>query len=147
MNMRDKVIELLQKADIRPTSNRILVLKAILLSESPMSLGQLEEQLQTLEKSSVLRVLSLLLERGVIHTLEDGRGITRYELCCGSHCHDGSSARHDSDDLHAHFYCQHCRRVFCFHSIEAPIPTLPPGYKTLSVNFMIKGICPDCTDK
>lgn len=134
---------ILEHAGIRPTSNRILVLRAILQSDRPLCLADLENQLQTLEKSSVSRVLNLLQTHGIIHTIEDGRGITRYETCRGDHCHDGDHTA-NGDDLHAHFYCERCHKVYCFHTIQTPQVTLPEGFTTLSINYMLKGICPDC---
>lgn len=139
----DKTIHILEEAGIKPTSNRILVLRAIQRSERPLCLADLENELQTLEKSSVSRVLTLLQAHGVIHAIEDGRGITRYETCCGDHAHDTGHNANDGD-LHAHFYCERCHRVFCFPAIHTPQVPLPEGFTTLSINYMLKGICPDC---
>lgn len=142
--MHDDTITLqLEKAGVKPTSNRILVFRAILNSDRPLCLAELEEELQTLDKSSVSRVLNLLQAHGLIHAIEDGRGLTRFETCCGDHCHDGDHSANDSD-LHAHFYCQRCHRVYCFPAIHTPQVPLPHGFTTLSINYMIKGICPDC---
>ena len=46
--------------------------------------------------------------------------------------------------MHAHFYCEKCNRVFCFEDINAPEINIPDAFQVRSVNFMIKGICPDC---
>lgn len=142
----DKTIHMLEHAGIKPTSNRILVLRAILRSDMPLCLADLETELQTLEKSSVSRVLSLLQTHGVIHAIEDGRGITRYEPCCGDHC-QGGDHKDNGSDLHAHFYCERCHRVYCFPTIQTPSVPLPEGFTTLSINYMLKGICPDCQNR
>ncbi len=131
--------QLLSQAGIRPTANRILVMRQLIRSERPLSLTDLETRLDTLDKSSVFRVLTLLLEQGLVHGVEDGRGITRYEICHGDHHQSG-----DDDDLHAHFYCEKCNKVFCFPQINTPHVNLPEGFSVNSINFMIKGICPDC---
>lgn len=131
---------ILTHAGIRPTANRILVVKALLGSDSPMSLSDIETQLDTMEKSSVFRVLSLLLEHDVVHTVEDGRGITKYEICGG---HDHCSP----DDMHAHFYCEKCHRVYCFPGVAVPRIPVPEGFSTRTVNYMLKGTCPDCAGK
>lgn len=143
--------KILEGHGVKPTSNRILVLRALLGSERPLCLADLEYELQTLEKSSVQRVLTLLLEKGVIHTMEDGRGITRYEMCHGNHRHsmyevEEDVKAEDADDMHAHFYCEKCKRVFCFPDIPAPLALLPAGFETRSVNYMLKGLCPECRD-
>lgn len=139
--MKD-IEHLLEKAGIRPTSNRIIVTRELLKSESPMSLMDLETSIDTLDKSSVFRVLTTLLEHGLVHGVEDGRGITRYEICHGGHHRHGTD-----DDLHAHFYCEKCNKVFCFPQINTPEVKLPGGFTVNSINFMIKGICPSCVSK
>ena len=135
--MHHTAAEILDNANIKPTPNRILVIRSLLAAESPLSLLELEKDLQTLDRSSISRVLALLLEHGAVHAMEDGRGITKYEICHGEH-HCSVS------DMHAHFYCERCNRVFCFEDINAPEINIPDAFQVRSVNFMIKGICPDC---
>lgn len=130
--------KMLEKAGIRPTANRLLVLRTVAASARPLSMSELEAQLETLEKSSVFRVLTLLLEHHLIHAVEDGRGIVRYELCHGeSHC--------SVEDMHPHFYCEGCQKVTCIDTVAVPVVTVPAGFDVHSVNYMIKGLCPDCT--
>ncbi|MDE6485695.1 MAG: transcriptional repressor [Duncaniella sp.] len=137
--MEKNALTLLEEAGIKATPNRLLVVKALINSEYPLSLVEIENQLETVEKSSVFRVLTLFVEKDLVHTLEDGRGIVKYELCGG---HD----RHSASDMHAHFYCEKCQRVFCLENINASAAGIPPEYLIKSVNFMLKGICPECRD-
>lgn len=133
-------VELMEHAGIKPTSNRVLVIRALMDASAPMSLIDLETQLGTLERSSILRVLNLLLSRHLVHIMEDGRGVAKYELChCADHC--------TVDDMHAHFYCERCERMICLENVPVPHIPLPSGYSLHSVNFMLKGICPDCRDR
>ncbi len=132
--------EMLEEAGIRPTPNRILVLREILKSDSPLSLTDLEGSLETLDKSSIFRVITLLAQHHIVHGIEDGRGIAKYEICHGDHAHG-------DDDMHAHFYCERCERVVCLPAISATPPELPEGFEAHSVNYMIKGICPECKTK
>lgn len=130
-------VELLEKAGVKPTSNRLIVLKTLLEAKSPLSLVELETLIQSLERSSVLRVLTLFHDHDVVHTVEDGRGIVKYEICHGDrHC--------SVDDMHPHFYCEKCNRVFCFEDMAIPVVELPGAFEVRSVNYMLKGICPDC---
>lgn len=129
--------KLLEDADVKPTPNRLLVLKALLASKLPMGLVELETALETMERSSILRVLNLLLSHDVIHTIEDGRGVTKYEICHGH-------GRCSVEDMHVHFYCEKCGRTFCFEDIAAPAIPLPEDFRIRSVNYMLKGICPQC---
>lgn len=135
--MNENISTLLEKAGIKPTSNRILVLKTLMDSSQPLSLIELETELQTVERSSISRVLSLLLEKDVVHVFEDGKGIAKYEICQGeTHC--------SIDDMHAHFYCEKCERVYCFEDVSAPRIEIPDGFEVKSINYMLKGICNQC---
>lgn len=129
----------LSRCGIRPTANRILVLRALRLAASPMSMTDLERTVQTLDKSSIFRALTLLLEKGMVHALEDGRGIVRYEPCAHPD-HAGGA----DDDRHVHFYCEVCHSVTCLNGVAIPAVQVPAGFRPTSVNYMIKGICPDC---
>lgn len=133
----ENIISILKEAGIKPTSNRILVLRTVTTVERPLSLKELEYELRTLEKSSIFRVLSLFVKHHVLHTIEDGNGIVRYEICNAKNtCHD--------DDIHAHFFCEICHKVYCLNSIHMPHVDLPNGFTLHSMNYMFKGICPDC---
>lgn len=134
----EEVTELLESAGIKPTANRILVTAALAGCHSPVSMGELEDLLESLDKSSIFRVLGLLQQHDVVHAVEDGRGVVRFELC-RSH---GEGA---DDDMHAHFFCEKCHSVSCFEDIPVTVPQLPEGYKVNAVNYMIKGLCPKCS--
>lgn len=136
----DLIIHILNKASVKPTSNRILVLRTIIEMNRPVSLSDLENNLLTLEKSSIFRVLRLFLRKGVIHSIEDGKGLVRYEICT-------TDNTHVDDDMHVHFYCEACEKVFCFKTLHAPILELPEGFQVHAVNYMLKGLCPDCQAK
>lgn len=135
--MNSDPIIILEHASIKPTSNRILVLKTLLAATSPMSLIEIEDSLATLERSSVSRVLAQLLEHDVIHAVEDGRGVSKYELC---HCNDHCSI----NDMHVHFYCEKCCKVFCFEDITVPNVKIPAQFIIRTANYMLKGLCPNC---
>lgn len=131
------ITSMLTDAGVKPTSNRVLVMRALVNSLSPLSLGELETLLESLERSSILRVLTVLRDAHVIHDIEDGKGVIKYEPCSGRY--DGKDR-----DMHAHFYCEKCQRVICFEDIPVPQIVLPDDYVMHSVNYMIKGICRAC---
>lgn len=125
---------------VKPTSNRLLVLRALMQAPAPLSLADLELQLDTLDKSSIYRVLTLLSASHVLHMMEGGDGTARYEVCRSTHhCTPA--------DWHPHFYCVACGRTTCFDGISIPAVQLPEGYHAESVNLMIKGLCPHCAAK
>lgn len=137
--MTNKEIEyLLERKDVKPTSNRILVAKELSKVSNPVSLADLEEALDfTMDKASIFRVLEIFATKDIVHVIEDGSRSQKYELCHGSF-------NHDISDQHMHFYCEKCKETFCLESIPVPEILLPDGFKAHSVNFMVKGICPEC---
>ena len=81
-NMGEKeILEKLERKGVKPTANRILVLKALLSNSTPVSLSDLEDFIVTMDKSSIFRVLTLFLEHNVVHAMEDGSGSLKYEVC------------------------------------------------------------------
>ncbi|MDE6804880.1 MAG: transcriptional repressor, partial [Muribaculaceae bacterium] len=60
------LVNILTEAGIKPTSNRLLVLRTLLDAPSPLSLIELETELETVERSSILRVLTLFLDRNLV---------------------------------------------------------------------------------
>lgn len=133
-------VELLEHHGVKPTANRIVVVKALAKAGRPLSLTELEYKILTIDKSGVFRALTLFREHHLVHVIEDGGDGVRYELC---HSHDDET----DDDLHVHFYCEQCRRTYCLEDVPVPEVQLPEGFNQLSVNYMVKGICPACRKK
>lgn len=131
---------LLEAHDIKPTANRLIVLRTLDGAGRPMSLTELENRILTIDKSGIFRTLSLFREQHLVHVIEDGGDGVRYELC---HSHDDDI----DDDLHVHFYCEQCHQTYCLDHIPVPGIDLPEGFIMSSVNYMVKGICPHCAYK
>ncbi len=134
------MISRLESKGIRPTANRILVMKTLMGEQNPQSLSNLERKMVSMDKSSIFRTLTLFLEHDVVHAFEDGRGVLCYELCEEK----GACDHHDG---HIHFYCESCQRSFCMEDIHIPSFELPEGFYPHSISFVIKGECPDCRKK
>lgn len=133
-------VGLLQSHGVKPTANRILLVEALAHEQRPMSLMELEEQIATIDKSNIFRALTIFRTHHLVHTIEDGADVVRYELCASSH-------DDDDDDMHVHFYCEVCHRTCCLPEINIPRVSLPDGYEMRSINYMVKGICPSCASK
>ena len=123
--------------EVKPTANRILVLRALEEADRPLSLSDLEERLVTMDKSSIFRVLTHFLEHDLVHGFEDGRGMLNYELC-------NKPGQCNHSDEHIHFYCESCHRSFCMERLRVPALQLPEGFTPHSSSFVIKGECPEC---
>ena len=132
------LVELMQGHGVKPTANRIVIARSLAAAGRPMSMTELETELETIDKSNIFRTLQAFREAHLVHVLDDSGDGVRYELCHASH--DG-----EDDDLHVHFYCEKCHRTFCLEDIPIPPVGVPAGYDVRSVNYLIKGICPDCS--
>ena len=130
---------LLASHGIKPTANRIVVARTLAAAERPMSLTELEYKILSIDKSGVFRALTLFREHNLVHVIEDGGDGVRYELC---HSHDGHA---EDDDQHVHFYCERCHRTFCLTDMPIPTVSLPAGYELHDINYMAKGLCPECS--
>ena len=129
-----------EQKGVRPTPNRVLVLRALRAEEHPVTLTDLELTLSPMDKSSIFRVLTLFLEQDIVHAFEDGRGLLNYELC-------SSKGPCDRQDEHIHFYCESCRQSFCMEDLPLPEMILPEGFTPHSISFVIKGECPGCRSR
>jgi Fur family ferric uptake transcriptional regulator len=132
-----KSIEMLLEHGIRPTANRIMLVRTLAEAERPLTMTELEDLVDTIDKSNIFRALALFREQHLVHVLQDGADAVRYELC---HSHDDE---HDND-VHAHFYCERCGQTYCLNDIPIPMVALPEGYRMSTINYLIKGVCPKC---
>lgn len=138
MNKND-IEEILYRKGIKPTANRILVMKELINVSHPVNLADLEDSLGfSIDKASIFRVLELFAEKDVVHVIEDGSRSLKYELC-------HSDGKHSIADQHAHFYCEHCKETYCIEAAKVPMIEIPAGFTPHSINYMIKGICPKCS--
>lgn len=129
---------LLQQAGIHPTAARIMILRTLAHESRPLSMLEIGDILETVDKSVISRTLALFKVKHLVHTLEDGSESTRYELCT-------SVAHEHHNDIHVHFHCEKCGRTFCFEDIPIPEVKLPDGFESSYSNFIIKGICKECS--
>ena len=129
-------VSLMQAHGVKPTANRILILRALLGAGRPLSMTEIETELESVDKSIISRTLSAFREARLLHVLADGDSI-RYEVC---HC----AAEEEDSDRHVHFHCTRCGRTFCLEELPVPAVTMPAGYRAEHVNFIVEGICPNC---
>lgn len=127
----------LKECGVRPSAIRKLVLRVLDAASAPLSVQDIENQLQTVDRSSVSRSLAAFTTAELIHTITDGSGSVKYELC-----RQGNGGHHS--DEHVHFRCERCGRTICLPQNPVPEVKLPEGYTFLSANFIITGVCPKC---
>lgn len=142
--------KILQHYGVRPTAIRLLVWKQIMKTDHPFSLNDMEEWLDTVDKSTLFRALSLFEEHHLLHSIDDGSGQKKYCRCDGSDvCSHIHTAHLEHEHLHkgckhVHAYCVKCQRTFCIRTEQIPLVTMPQGFEVIDINYVVRGICPDC---
>lgn len=140
MEEEKSLLEKLELRKIKPTAIRLLVLKTMMKLNRAVSLSDLEDELQTVDKSTIFRTITLFAERHLLHAVNDGSGALKYAVC-GDECSCSVA------DQHVHFYCENCHRAFCFRQQAVPVVQVPEGFVLQGVNYVLKGLCPACAEK
>ena len=136
-NIKKNDSEILSMHGIKPTANRLLIFEAMKKMGHTFSLNDMEEELLMMDKSTIFRTLVLFLEQHLIHSVDDGSGSLKYCVCHN----DGDCL---PEEFHCHFYCEKCCQTFCLEEVRAPVVNAPEGYSVREVNYLLKGICPNC---
>ena len=127
----------LENAGLRVSAVRLLVWRTVRHEmQGPFSLADVEDRLPTVDRSTVFRSLVAFTEAHLLHEIDDGSGMEKYCVCrCkGSHHLN-----------HLHFACTRCGKTYCLEEHTIPLVTLPDGFKTYEVEYIVKGICPKCS--
>lgn len=140
----EDALDLMQDHGVRPTANRIMILRTLLESSRPLSMQEIETALESVDKSIISRTIAAFKEKHLLHILEDGSDSVRYEVC---RAHHGSEDDLLDEDAHVHFHCEVCGKTFCFENVHIPKVEYPEGFQTRTVNYMAKGVCPECLSK
>ena len=137
--MDDKQLTtILNARSVKPTAMRLLVLNMLAQQETAISLADLEEQFDKVDKVTLYRTLKTFEQHKIIHSIDDGTGSAKYALCGeGCECNPG--------DLHVHFHCQVCKRTFCLTDYTIPEVNLPRKFVLKEMNMVLKGLCEDCS--
>ncbi len=136
----EKYEKILEEHGVRPTAVRILVLRVISSYHNTFSLTDLEAELESVDKSTIFRTLIVFAQHHLVHETEDGSGSTKY-----CYCHNDHTC--EVEELHCHFYCEKCQKTYCLENTHIPIVRYPEGFELHEVEYLLKGICPDCASK
>src|SRR5699024_10939743 len=125
--MIDRIEEIFRIKKVKPTSVRIVVLRYLIVQKQAQSLKEIEASLPHTDRSSIFRTLKTFKESKVIHSIEDGSGMTKYAVCVeGCNCYP--------EDLHYHFYCTSCEITYCLLDHPVQLVNLPENFKMEQAN-------------
>jgi Fur family ferric uptake transcriptional regulator len=129
----------LENNGIRPTAMRILIYKFMAQKEVAIALTDIENAFVKAERTTLYRTLKTFEDKGIVHHIDDGTGISKYALC-----EQGCNCELDQD-LHLHFHCSNCDKTVCLTDHKIPHINLPNGYIAEDANLVITGICEKCS--
>ena len=120
---------------VKPTAVRILVWEQAARQQETFTLSDMEGWMPHMDRSSIFRALRLFTEHQLLHEIDDGTGQQKYCVCrCESSHHLN----------HVHFACTRCGRTYCLEDHTIPLVTLPEGFETHEVEYIVKGHCHKC---
>ena len=136
---REIFLEHIQKAGLRRTSQRDLILEMFLKTEDHLSSEDLywlvQKQDPSVGHTTVYRTLKLLAEAGLAREVRFGDGKTYYE-------------HHYNHEHHDHLICTECGKIIEFFSAE--IEDLQDkmaekyGFRLTNHSLRMWGVCEDC---
>tara|TARA_R110000765_G_scaffold9911_3_gene30835 strand:- start:11421 stop:11837 length:417 start_codon:yes stop_codon:yes gene_type:complete len=129
----------LENNGVRPTAMRILIYKFMAQKEVAIALTDIENAFVKAERTTLYRTLKTFEDKGIVHHIDDGTGISKYALC-----EPGCNCELDQD-LHLHFHCSNCDETVCLTEHKIPHINLPNGYIAEDANLVITGICEKCS--
>lgn len=130
--MTKSALQILEQHNIRPSIQRIEVVKYLLSNRTHPSADDLYSALQpampTLSRTTIYNVLKTLETGGVVRTLHLDEHTLHYDIAIEPHAH-----------------CR-CSRCGCIYDI--PLPQLelelPEGFRPGQVELTVQGLCPAC---
>lgn len=134
-----EIEKFLEDKRVRPTAMRILIYKFMGQKKIAVALTDIENAFTKADRTTLYRTLKTFEEKGIVHQIDDGTGISKYALC-----EEGCNCEMEQD-LHLHFHCSICNETVCLTHHKIPHINLPEGYLAENVNLVIKGICEKCS--
>jgi len=131
-------VEILQNHQLKKTSPRIAIIKALQDSSIPLSENEVKDKLGELyDRITFYRSVQTLMEAGIIHRIVADNITVKYAL---NSCDKGH--KHQTD--HIHFFCQHCTLLVCLDEVKTQEYSLPKGFTAQECDVIIKGLCNKC---
>lgn len=137
--MDNKKIELkLIDKNTRPTSMRILVYDFLSNQQAALSLSEIEDSFDAVDRVTLYRTLKTFEEKGIVHSIQENN-TSKYKLChdeCDEYTHK---------DWHLHFYCKICKQTTCKEDVVVS-NNIAGTFRIDEIRFFAKGICEKCID-
>ena len=129
--------EMLKAANLYLTRSRVAIVKVLLKTATPLTHDQIAVTMERkhLDKVTVYRTLSSLLEAGLVHKAYLDKRAWHFELA-------GNCTRRQ---CHPHFTCTNCGGTHCLTDMSVPMPKSPrKGFIISRQQIRLEGLCPAC---
>ncbi len=132
-NNEERALILLEKYDIRPSYQRIQILKFLLEDDEHCSADMIFTNLlnctPAISRATVYNALNLFVQKGLVKTLNADKFETRYDIIT-----------HD----HGHFICNKCGTIFNFNYDCKDCYKQLDGFIIECKEVIVKGLCNRC---
>jgi Fur family transcriptional regulator, ferric uptake regulator len=137
----DDLRALIRGRGLRATAPRLAVLRSLLAGKTPVSHGDLAEQLapEGWDRATIYRNLIDLTEAGLVRRSDIGDHVWRFELLREESNHNAAE--------HPHFMCNRCGEVVCLPDEIVEVKAtrgLPRSLRKMDVEIQIRGRCDRC---
>ena len=138
---REGLVEDLHEVGLRATPARLAVLDAVRRVASPVTHGELADQLDGSgwDSATIYRNLIALTEVGLIARTDHGDRRWRFEPVT-------TAVQHE----HPHFFCTDCGSVSCLPGLEVRLKktgALPNAARAGGLEIQLRGVCDSCSDE
>jgi Fur family ferric uptake transcriptional regulator len=133
-----KTRKILADRGLRTTAARLAVVHWLQKANSPATHAEIAADLvpKGIDKATVLRNLTDLVEAGLVTRKELGDHVWRFEL---------RDESHPVGCEHAHFICVDCGRVTCLHQLEMSVSVMKSLQDVGQVTeILVRGHCDEC---
>lgn len=138
--MNEAIIKRLEKANIKPTPMRMLVLEKMLQAQHNWSLNELEASFDRVDRVTLFRTIKTFVEKGLAHKTDVSGKAPMYALC-SEEC-----TTEEHKHFHPHYWCESCETLRCDHEVNLPVDLrfLQEDFQVDSIEILVKGICDQC---
>ena len=133
-----KTRKILADRGLRTTAARLAVVHWLQKANSPATHAEIAADLvpKGIDKATVLRNLTDLVEAGLVTRKELGDHVWRFDL---------RDESHPVGCEHAHFICVDCGRVTCLHQLEMSASVMKSVQEVGQVTeILVRGHCDEC---
>jgi len=135
----DELKRTIRAVGLRSTAPRVAVLRRLSMASSPLSHGELVDQLaaEGMDRTTVWRNLSSMTEAGLVARTDLGDHVWRFEL----KGHKGRASKHP------HFTCTDCGAVCCLPEVALKVRPgrgVPKSLMKQQVEIQLRGVCDRC---